>query len=71
MRLVDDTGAAWPITGYRCTRCRLPLDPVLAATDTHPSCDPGPVLPADAHARLVAALTRALGAHSIDHEEIA
>lgn len=67
-RIVDDHGAAWPITGDRCTRCRLPLDPVLAGVGTHPGCGPGSVLPAAAYAHLLAALVRVPGAQPVTDE---
>jgi hypothetical protein len=42
-RVADDEGHRWPITGYTCTVCGWPLDPVHADIGTHPTCDPNPV----------------------------
>lgn len=61
LRIVDRSGAAWPITGGRCLICRMPLDP--AVTDhRHPGCGSAPPLTGDAYRRLVGHLTQALGA---------
>ena len=38
-RILDDAGAAWPITGHRCPICKLPADPSLDH-GPHPSCTP-------------------------------
>lgn len=64
VRAVDNTGAAWPVTGRRCPVCRMPVDPAAGAT--HPGCDPGP--PISDLAPLLAALVRAVGATNITSE---
>lgn len=37
-RVKDHEGASWPVTGFTCSVCRWPLDPVLRDDGTHPNC---------------------------------
>ena len=40
MRWTDPDGHDWPITGFTCVVCSLPLHPGLRDVGTHPTCDP-------------------------------
>jgi len=35
-RWTDPAGHSWPVTGYHCTVCHLPMIP--AGSNTHPNC---------------------------------
>jgi hypothetical protein len=37
-RLVDDQGHEWPVTGYYCLACGMPLHPVLRDIGVHVNC---------------------------------
>jgi hypothetical protein len=39
MTFTDPDGDRWPITGLWCSICGMPLNPVLANTGTHPTCE--------------------------------
>ncbi len=73
LRIIDNDGAVWPITGSRCLICKMPRDP--AVTDPrHPGCRPAQPIPDASLDHLVAYLTQHLGAAEIastSTEEIA
>ena len=61
LRIIDNDGAVWPITGSRCLICKMPRDP--AVTDPrHPGCRPAHLIPDASFDHLVAYLTQHLGA---------
>ena len=35
----DHEGHRWPVTGFWCSVCGLPMHPVNIAFGTHPNCD--------------------------------
>lgn len=37
-RLIDDQGHEWPVTGYWCRACGMPLHPTLRDTGAHLNC---------------------------------
>ena len=37
--ITDQDGHCWPITGYWCDSCGLPMHAVNVPFGTHPSCD--------------------------------
>jgi len=61
LRIVDNDGAVWPVTGSRCTVCRLPLD-VAVDDRVHPGCRPAQPIPDASFNRLIAYVTQHLGA---------
>lgn len=61
LRIVDGSGATWPVTGYRCLVCRLPRDPAVADS-IHPTCRPAQPISDQAEDRLIDHLARSLGA---------
>lgn len=42
---VDHEGDRWPLSGYLCRECQMPMHPVNLAFGTHPACDVGEVGP--------------------------
>lgn len=38
-RLMDNQGHAWPVTGYWCDMCGMPLHSILRGSGVHPGCD--------------------------------
>jgi len=38
-RITDTQGHAWPVTGYWCAGCGMPLHSILRTAGVHPSCD--------------------------------
>ena len=61
LRIVDNDGAVWPVTGSRCTVCRLPRDPAVDDR-IHPGCRPAQLIPDASLNRLIDHLTLHLGA---------
>jgi hypothetical protein len=39
--ITDKHGDHWPVTGYWCTQCGMPLHPVNVPYGTHPTCETG------------------------------
>lgn len=39
-RMRDDEGAAWPITGFLCAACEMPLIVCDSSQQSHPTCEP-------------------------------
>jgi len=68
LRIVDSSGAVWPVTGLHCLVCRLPLD-VAVEDRIHPGCRPAQPIPDASLGRLVAYLTQHLGAAEIQPTE--
>ena len=71
LRIVDGSGADWPITGHRCLVCRMPLDPAVDDS-IHPTCRPAQPISDQAEAQLIAHLATKLGGRRdvvhINHE---
>lgn len=38
-RITDDDGHEWPITGYWCQICGMPLHHILRTAGMHPNCE--------------------------------
>lgn len=67
--ITDPWGALWPVTGWWCDGCGMPLyrdDP----SGLHPGCRTAEPLSDTEHDRLVAALTDRLGATPVQPVEI-
>lgn len=39
MSAIDIAGVRWPVTGYWCDLCGLPMHAVNVPFGTHPTCD--------------------------------
>lgn len=35
---IDNDGHEWPVSGWRCTVCQLPLTPSFPGQRAHPNC---------------------------------
>ncbi|MDQ3477407.1 MAG: hypothetical protein M3492_14065 [Actinomycetota bacterium] len=64
LRIIDNSGASWPITGHRCLICKMPRDPAVDDS-IHPGCRPAQPLTDAAYGRLVVNVTRSLGAAGV------
>ena len=40
--IIDADGDRWPVTGFWCSVCGMPLHPVNVPFGTHPQCDGSP-----------------------------
>jgi hypothetical protein len=43
-RLIDPQGHDWPVTGYWCAVCGMPLHKILLGDGVHPNCEAQHVL---------------------------
>lgn len=39
--VIDQRGIPWPLTGWYCDVCHMPMHPSNAPYGTHPTCDVG------------------------------
>ena len=60
MRIADDDGHLWPVTGTRCAVCGMPLTVVAPDQAAHPGCEPARA--SDTLAAVLALLADQLGA---------
>lgn len=38
-RITDNQGHAWPVTGYWCDVCGMPIHSILRSSGVHPGCE--------------------------------
>lgn len=64
--VIDSDGDRWPMTGWWCQACDMPLTPVRPGQETHPWCAFRAELDRATTTEVITELTRQLGTRPTD-----